>query len=89
MESGTSASSAVIADRELSGKPRLWSVAAELLLLVFCFIFAIYSAQAEPRARVTPRPGNPAQQTQGPRDGTPPLSEPPPRTLTGEAVAIL
>lgn len=89
MESVTSASSVEPANTGNSSKPRIWSVAAELLLLVFCFVFAIYSAQSETRGRIAPRPASPAQQTQGPHDNTPPLSEPPPRSSSGEAVAIL
>lgn len=87
MESVTSGSS--VADAEPAGKPRIWSVAAELLLLVFCFVFAVYTAQSEPQRRVVPRPTSPAQQTQGPRDSAPPLSEPPPPSSAREAVAIL
>jgi hypothetical protein len=72
------------------GKHRLWSVAAELSLLVFCFVFAIYTAQAEPARRAVPQPASPAQQTKGPQDNVPPLTEPvPPSVNSGEAVAII
>jgi len=80
------------ADSGPVGKQHVWSVAIELFLLVFCFVFAIYTAQAEPARRTIPQP---AQQTKGPQDGSPqdniaPLTEPvPPSANPGEAVAIL
>ncbi len=71
------------------GKQRLWSVAAELLLLVFCFVFAIYTAQAGPARRTVPRPASPAQQTKGLQENVPPTEPVPPSGNSGEAVAIL
>ncbi len=72
------------------GKVRIWSVAGELSLLVFCFAFAIYTTQAEPRRRAQPEPVSPVQQTHSPQDTVAPLTEPiPPSIISGEAVAII
>ena len=57
-------------------EPRIWPVALELALLVFCFAFAVYSTQSEPRQRLHPRATSPSQQTNSPDEHSPRLSAP-------------
>ncbi len=76
-------------EADTEGKYRFWSVAGETLLLIGCFVFAVYASLGEPR-RNQPHPVGPAQQTKTPSEIVPPSSSPVPQTPDADdAVAFL
>ncbi len=66
------------ADSPQAARRRLYSVICELVLLVSCFVLAVYSTRLEPRHRRQPPASTPAQQTKTPLEIAPPVSDPPP-----------